>query len=414
MRVAVGLHALHAGGVAVGVVLGAEAGPRHAAGTHLRGAAVGIDEVELAQRAATVDGAAPQVLRLRPARAIIARLHQVGRQPVAAAFHPVRVAGERGLEAVAAVERTTQVTEGVLAQRTRARTVVLVQVGDAGEGTGEAVAVGVGGECGRRHAGVLGLVGVVVGGVAAERPALQLGDEPGGEVIVADVAAAVDPVVDLRGRRADPGAGVPAEQAGVIAHVVLARIVVAAAHHHAQALFGQRIAGEEVERAAERFVGARGDVGGALADFDGFQVQGVDVAVGQRAATVTGATIGQAVDGGADLLGVAVGDEAAHADLGTPHRRTGGVGLADHHAGQFVERVVDAAQDLLPVEGFLAHRGLGIAGGLADHLHLVERARVGGGGGSGVGRHRLHGGGEQQGKQRNTGAVAGSAHGSGG
>ncbi len=175
-----------------------------------------------------------------------------------------------------------------------------------------------------------------------------------------------------RRRGADPGTGVAAEQAGVVAHVVLARLVVTGADHEAQTAVLQRIAGEEVQGAAEGLVRARGDISGALADFHRFQVQGVDVAVGQRAAAVAGAAVGQAVDGGADLLRIAVGDEATHADLRAPHRRTGSVGLADHHARHFVQRIVDAAHHRLPVQCFCAHRRLGVAGGLADHLYLVQ------------------------------------------
>ena len=73
-------------------------------------------------------------------------------------------------------------------------------------------------------------------------------------------------------------------------------------------------------RAAQGLVRARGDIGSALADFHCFQVEGVDVAVGQRAAAVTRTAVGEAVDGSADLLCVAVGDKATHADLRAPHR----------------------------------------------------------------------------------------------
>ncbi|KAG1606471.1 hypothetical protein G6F46_012984 [Rhizopus delemar] len=133
-----------------------------------------------------------------------------------------------------------------------------------------------------------------------------------------------------------------------------------------------------------------------------------------RTATVAGATIGQAVDGGADLLGVAVGDEATHADLRTPHRRAGGVGLADHHARHFIERVVDTAHHRLPVQRLRAYRGLGVAGGLADHLHLVQRTGVAA---ARFGRLALRCfgqgvqcGGDQQGKQRNTGKARNRSH----
>ncbi|KAG0736361.1 hypothetical protein G6F24_018381 [Rhizopus arrhizus] len=78
-------------------------------------------------------------------------------------------------------------------------------------------------------------------------------------MVVAGVAGAIDPIVHLGRGSADPGAGVAAEQAGVIAHVVLACVVVTGADHEAQAAVLQRVAGEEVQRTAQRLVRARGD-----------------------------------------------------------------------------------------------------------------------------------------------------------
>ncbi|MNS87984.1 hypothetical protein D3C72_1219420 [compost metagenome] len=114
--VAVGLRALHIAGVAVGVVLGAEAESRRAVGQTLGGTAIGVHEVDLAAVAAAVDRPAAEVLRLRATGAIVADIGQVRRQPVTAALHAVPVGGHRRLETVAAIKGRAQVAEGVLAQ----------------------------------------------------------------------------------------------------------------------------------------------------------------------------------------------------------------------------------------------------------------------------------------------------------
>ena len=144
--VAVGLRAQHVARVAVRIVLGGEAQARGAAGQALRGAAIGIDEEDLAAVAAAVHGFATEIFRFGAARTLIADLCQVRWKPVATTLHAVPVGGHRGLEPVAAVEGRTQVTKGVLAQRTRAGTVVLVQIRNAGEGADQVVAIRIGGK----------------------------------------------------------------------------------------------------------------------------------------------------------------------------------------------------------------------------------------------------------------------------
>ncbi|KAG1391928.1 hypothetical protein G6F59_014753 [Rhizopus arrhizus] len=74
--VAVGLRAQYVAGVAVRVVLGGEAQPRGAAGQALRGAAIGIDEEDLAAIAAAGDRLAADVFRRRGSGAVIADLRQ--------------------------------------------------------------------------------------------------------------------------------------------------------------------------------------------------------------------------------------------------------------------------------------------------------------------------------------------------
>ena len=218
-------------------------------------------------------------------------------------------------------------------------------------------------------------MGVVVGEVAREVPAVKLGDKFSGQVIAFVLRCAVDPI---RGRLVGgghPGAGGPAQHhAGVIAGIEALGVEFPGCALEGHAAFQEGIGGQKVQRAPKGLIGTGGDVCRPLGDVHAPKVCRIDVAVGLGAAAVVRVAIGHAVDGHADLLVREARLEAPDGNGGRPVVEAEGIPFLHAHAGEIVDDRGDAGDG-----GLLGHHGVGDRRigeglGLAKHHNLFDHA----------------------------------------
>ena len=99
---------------------------------------------------------------------------------------------------------------------------------------------------------------------------------------------------------------------------------------------GRRIVRQVVERAAQRFDRAGGDVGRSLRYLDAPEIHRIDEPVRLGAAEVVGRPVRKPVDGGADLRLADGHLEAAHGDVARPVVEAVGVPFLNGYAGQVI------------------------------------------------------------------------------
>ena len=133
-----------------------------------------------------------------------------------------------------------------------------------------------------------------------------------------------------------------------------------------------RVLRGEVQRAAERVVRARGNIGRALRHFDGSGILRVDIAVGLGAAAIVRSAVRQAVDRDTDLLLAEIVLEAANGHARRPVIKTESVAFLHLYARQVVDLRQDAGDGrLLQRHGFCRlGRRIGLL--LAEHDDRVQ------------------------------------------
>ena len=182
------------------------------------------------------------------------------------------------------------------------------------------------------------LVDAVVREVARKVKASVRRRELGGDVLPFVPCRALYPIGRLLVDRGDPGVRLAAEQrSGVEAHVEPLAFVFADGRRRSVGPLGCRIVCQVVEGAAQCLDRAGGDVGRPLGHLDPPEVHRVDEPVGLSTAEVVGCTVGEPIDGRADLRLADGHLEAAHGDVARPVVEAVRIALLDGYPGQVVD-----------------------------------------------------------------------------